>query len=153
MKNLNRFGLLSVVILGIAAMLGSQSSSTRSDPEPEFTSFSLAPAAVCLNQGLPLIQVDYTFDPDGWSNETTLCTTIEANGQTVHDEWRHQCLDDGTSGTYTFSVFEQFGTNVPPEITVSVQLLPLVDDDAYDIVSGTVTTIPDCPPPGGIPNP
>ena len=146
---------LSIVFLfGIASMLGSQSSSTRSStPEPSLTSFTVGPPIVCLNQGIPLVQVSYEFDPDGWSNENTLCTQITANGQVVHPTLRHQCLDDGTTGNYTFNIVEQFGTNAPAEITVMVELLPLVSGDAYDSLSGTVTTEVACPPPGGLPNP
>ena len=153
MKALNKLGAFFVVVVGLLSMFGSQNTPTRSEPEPRFTSFSVAPQSVCLNQGIPLVQVNYEYDPDGWTNENTLCTTIYANGDVVHPTIRHQCLDDGTSGSYTFNLTKHFGTNVPPSVTVRVELAPSVSGAIYDSREGTVTTIVDCPPPGGIPNP
>ena len=155
MKYINNYGVTFVVVLGILSMFGSQSNSSSSNntPNPVFTAFSVNPGLVCLNTSIPLVQVTYTFDPDGWSNENTLCTQIKANGVTVHPELRHQCLDDGTSGSYSFNLTDKFGGNVPSEITVQVELLPLVAGDAYDVRAATIATRVDCPPPGGVPNP
>lgn len=155
MKHINIYGVTFVFILGILSMFGSQSSpsSSTSSPSPVFTAFEVNPGIVCLNTSIPLVQVNYTFDPDGWSNPNTLCTQIMANGVTVHPEIRHQCLDDGTSGSYTFNLTEVFGGNVPSEVTVQVELLPLVAGDVYDTRAATITTRVDCLPPGGLPNP
>ena len=100
-----------------------------------------------------MVQVSYEFDPDGWNNENTLCTTIYANDDVVHPTVRHQCLDSGTSGSYTFNLTEHFGVNAPPTVTVRVTLSPLVSGTTYDSREGSVTTRIDCPPPGGLPNP
>ncbi|CAM3851322.1 hypothetical protein [Rheinheimera salexigens] len=152
MNNLKIIGIGCIVVIGLAAMLGSQST-PRSSPEPVFTSFSLVPQVVCLNQGIPLVQVNYEFDPDGWNNENTLCTTIYANGDTVHPTLRHQCLSDGTTGSYTFNLQDHFGTNIPQQVTVRVELTPSVAGETYDFREGVVDTRVDCPPAGGVPIP
>lgn len=154
-KSLKTIGLVSSVIIGIAGIIASGSNNTRtqSEPEPRFTAFSVEPAAVCLNVGVDFVRVSYTVDPDGWSNPSTLCVDVLANGQQIHNTVHHQCLNNGTSGELTFRPTQFFGSNVPSSITVGVRLVPSVAGQEKDSRQTTITTNPACPPPGNIPNP
>jgi len=148
---IRRGAVLCVIAATISACKTTSTTSTPAN-DPEFTSFSIAPNLVCLNQGFPLVQVSYEFDIGDWSNPSTLCTTLRVDGQTI-PTLRHLCADDGTSSTFTFNLNDVFGTNVPPQVTVEVELGPSIAGDAEDVVSGSVQTRIDCPPasptPGG----
>lgn len=148
MKYLNKAGLFIILIIGITSMFGSQNSTVRNTPEPRFTSFSVNPLSVCLNIGIPLVQISYEFDPDGWINENTLCTNVLANGEYIHQTIRHQCLDDGTSGSLTFNLADQFGTNTPSEIVIRVELVPLVAGVEHDSRERAISTSINCTQPG-----
>lgn len=128
---------------------------TRPDPAPRFTAFDVGPSPLCLNIGIPLVRVAYSFDPDGWSNPNTLCVAVLVNDLAPYPTTVHKCLSDGTSHELTFQPSQVFGANVPSTMTVTGYLKSLYaqNQNAFDTQARTVTTIVDCPPAGGVPTP
>jgi hypothetical protein len=130
---------------------------TRDAPEqgperqPAFASFS-ATERVCLNHaGIPIARVVYDVSLNDWSNPSTLCVDLFANGEAIHPTVHQQCMDDGTSGEYTFSLIEHFGSNIPSEFTIMGELVPAVAGETQDTASTTVVTDLNCPPPDNLP--
>lgn len=149
MKLAERAAFLAVIGAGLLVMPASQprTGEPQRESSPEFTSFSVTPEAICINFGVPVVTVSYTFDPHDWSNPATLCTKVKANGEPLHVTVNHQCLNDGTSGTLAFNLLDFFNNAPPSEITVTAQLNPSIAGDVYDTVQATVTAV-NCDPPG-----
>jgi hypothetical protein len=149
---------LVVVGLGLLLMPASQQptvgggtgGSSRA-PSPTFTSFSVSPKPLCINFGVPVMHVNYTFDPDGWSNPDTLCVRLKANGQFLHNTPNFKCLNEGTSHSHSFNVMDFFNNAPPATITVTGELVPSIAGNPYHTAEDSLTA-GNCGPPGTMPN-
>jgi hypothetical protein len=97
----------------------------QKEPDPKITSLTTQPQPVCLNRG-HLMRIDWRADLDGWSNPSTLCVQLLANGTHIHDTLQEQCLNSGTTGQRTFDVVAFFGGNPPSQIDIEARLVTSV---------------------------
>ncbi len=153
-KSTKRLAAVAVLAVTTVALTGCPRTQNRQPPaqDPEFTRFVVQPSILCLNTpGLLTFRIGYTVALNDWSNPNTLCVDLSANEEKLHPTLHHQCMDDGTEGSYTVSVTDVFGTNVPSSITFKGELVPSVAGETKDTETVTVTTDNSCPPPGVTP--
>ena len=150
----DKTAFIAIVGLGLFLMPASQQplggggggGSGTTSRAPSFSSFSVTPNPLCLNFGVPVVNVSYTIDPAGWSNPNTLCVGVEANGEYVHNTPNHKCLSDGASQILSFNALDFFNNAPPSTITITATLRPSIAGDPYDTRSASITAM-NCEPP------
>jgi hypothetical protein len=113
------------------------------EPNPKITSLTTQPEPVCLNR-VQFMRINWSADLDGWSNPSTLCVQLLANGAHLHSTVHEQCLDSGTTGERTFNVVQQFGQNPPSQVEIEARLVSSIAQQTKHSKSVGATINIDC---------
>jgi len=154
MKALKTALAVSVVALGWFGIVAT-SKEPEKKPKGEFLTFGAEPSVVCVNFGVPTLRVGFTAKSD--NNQ---CVDILVNDRAVvaaiSDINQNRCGSGEWGETYTFSLRQIFGNNIPPTIRITGKLFTgglstTAQQTLLDTASTTISTQV-CGPPGVIGN-
>lgn len=144
---------ISVIAVGWFGIVATSQEPKK--PKGEFLKFGAEPSVVCVNFGVPVVRVSFTAKSDNKQ-----CVDILINDEPVvaaiSDINQNRCGRDEWGETYTFSLRDIFGNNIPPSIRITGKLftggLSTTAQQTLLDSTSTVITTRICEPPGTIGN-
>ena len=145
---LSKSSFFMACLLSITMSISTFSSCNPKKPKGKLTAFGAEPSVVCLNIGVPIVRVSFTAQ-----SSSQQCVTIFVNGQRIvssdpspiptlnnidhcgTNEWRN---------TYSFSLAQLYGTNVPESITIKGELAKTGPYRVLDTRETAITTRVNC---------
>ena len=137
--------VLLVCLSGAFAIIASQGPLKKPTPptlRAEFVRFEATPNPICTNVGVPIVRV--TWNVDGVGNSCLV--NLRINGEIVNGAlWCNgtsECGRDKYSREVAFSLSDQFGNNIPSQITFEAGLTggPFVAQSPFQQVQQVVDT-------------
>jgi hypothetical protein len=116
----------AVIALGLVSIVATSTRPEQPKPKGDFISFGCEPSVICINQGVPIVRVSFRA-----KSSNTQCVNIMVNGVSIVSPFnspissitgQNRCGSGEWGETYSLSLSELFGNNIPPTITVTGEL-------------------------------